>query len=326
VQRHAFAGQRADAARDLLQLPLHVGRREGEDLRTAGRRRAGVHYKEPTGDAPRFLQADHPRFQPVAEVQLLAGVDGDAIEDCAVEQRTQQHAPTAAQVLEAEKPDLPAPAEPCGERRGIGGDRDGAVEQVVPTVAPAASRETGQVLGVDDLELGVAGELEAVAVGARLEGGPEGLGRDTLGCEVAEEAIEGADEVLGAVEPAEDLAAELTEDAAKDDGALEVIAGFTAGAAEAGRELLEGAEGRVEPAGDAALGGEADQVVAQGALAEGQEVRGRGERVLGGAAEGGEECLGGPLQEEEGVSGDDDFERAAGGQSASPRLDCGIEE
>jgi hypothetical protein len=274
VERHAVVGERADAAGDLLQLALHVRRGEREDLRFAGRARLRLHRKQAPRDAVRCLEADHLRVQPIAQGQLLAGVDRDAIQDSARDQRPQQHAPAAAQVLEAEDSDLPAPAEAGGQCCGIGRDRDGAVEQVVPPVAPAASLEPAQVLGVDDLQLGVAGELEAIAVGARLEGGPEGLGGDPLGREVAEEAIERADEVLGAVESAEDLAPELAEDAAEDDGTLEVVACLAAGAAEAGRELLEGAEGRVEPAGDAALGGEADQVVAQGALAEGQEVRG----------------------------------------------------
>src|SRR5687768_7531043 len=82
----------------------------------------------------------------------------------------------------------------------------------------AAARKPGEVLGVDDLQLGVACELEAVSVGARLEGRPESLRGNTLGGEVTEESVEGPDEVLGAVEPAEDLAADLAEDAAEDDG------------------------------------------------------------------------------------------------------------
>ena len=174
---------------------------------------------------------------------------------------------------------------------------------------------------VDELQLPVPLALEGVAVGAGLERVPEGGRRCPLCDQVAEQPVERADEVLGPLEPAEDLAAELAEHAAEDHGALEVVAGVAAGVAEPGGQLLEGAERRVEPAGDAAGGGEADQVVAQAALAEGQEVAGRRERLVRGRLERGEERLGGPLEQQERVTGDDDLNRAGGEQARFPGLD-----
>jgi hypothetical protein len=126
---------------------------------------------------------------------------------------------------------------------------------------------------------------------------------------------------LRPVEATEHIAAELAEDSAQDHRPLEIVAWLPPGAAEADGQLLESAERRVEPAGDAALGRQTDQVVAEAALAEGEEVGGRGKRLRRSGLERDEERLGGPLEEQERVTGDNDFERAAGWQSAGPWLD-----
>ena len=242
--------------------------------------------KEPGGDALGLLEPRHHRRRIQPELQLLGAVDHDALNRPALGKRPEQRPPPAAEVLEPEQPNLPAPAEALGEGGGVGGDRLCAVEQPVPAVPPVPLAETLEVLRVDHLELAIALALEGVAIVPRLQRRPEGLRRGALRHQVAKQPVERADEVLRPLESPEHVAAELPEHAAEDHRALEVVAGLAAGAAQAGGELLEGAERRVEPAGHAALRGEPDQIVAQRPLPECQQVRRRGERLLRGSPEG----------------------------------------
>ena len=68
--------------------------------------------------------------------------------------------------------------------------------------------QASEVLLIDDGQLAVALALEEIPPAAALERGPESRSRDTLGYQLAKEAVERADEILRPVQSAEDIAAE----------------------------------------------------------------------------------------------------------------------
>ncbi len=216
----------------------------------------------------------------------------------------------------------PRRAERAAESAAEGG---GAVEQRVPAVPPFLPAQPGDVFLIYVRQLCVTFPVERVAIRAGFERGAPFLRGRPFADQLAEQRIKGGDEVVGAAEPGEHLARGVAEDRGQEHGALEVVERLAGGGAEVVGQLAEHAERRVEPAGHVPLAGERHEVVAEPALAEGEEVWGRRERRLRRAVRGDEERVGRALEQEQRVVGDEQpdwggvFRSSHGGRLARGR-------
>ena len=256
------------------------------------------------------------------ELQLLRSVDHDPVHHPAPRQRPRSAPATrpagpAARTAGSRAARRAARPAPRGRRRSPRAQSSCASRPSRRFFSASRTR----YCCVDHLQLAVARLLEAVAVAARLQRGPELGRRRVLRHQLAEQPVEGADEVLGPLEPAEDVAAELAKHAAEDHRPLEVVARLRGRWRRGGRA----APGRCRAAGRASRGG-------RGRWRDGS---GRpGDRPGGGPAgraatgtvpcapadERAQECLRGALEEQERVAGDDDLDRAGGEQKRLPGL------
>jgi hypothetical protein len=239
------------------------------------------------------------------EREVVGRVDGDAVQHRARGERAQQRPPAAPEVGEAEEADLAAAAEARCQRRRVPRDRARRVGEGVAPVAPVGAAQLLEIQPVRRRQLHVTRLLEVVPVRQLGEGGPEDVRRDVLRDQLAEEALHRVEEVLRAARPAEHAPGRASQHVGKERRAGEVAARLALRLAEPLRQLAEDAERRIEPAGDAALGSQRDQVVPEAALAQGEEVGRARERVLGTARERREEPSGRVLEQRAGVAADE---------------------
>src|SRR5690606_5177965 len=211
--------------------------------------------------------------------------------------------------------DFPPATESLRQCRRIRHDGPCRVERAVATVTTAGSGEGLDILLVDERQLMIPLPLELIPISPGGERRPELRRRYPFTDELAYQPLDRSDEVFRPPDlPAEDLATESPEDAAQDDGALEIIAWAKGGVTEPFRKFMENGEWRIKPSRDCVRRRKRVELVAEPALPEREEVSGSRKRLVRRPAPGRQKPVRGLLEEPARGGIDDELELGVNGR------------